>query len=236
MHDIDYKIVKNKLYEDVAEKLEMYILQNSNKLGEKLPSEQNLAESFNVSRPVIREAMKLLRERQLIRTVNGEGTYITKPGISNLTDLLYRMIHMDGIHYSQVLDMRQLLEPYACKLTAERNIDNDSIEVLNETIEKMINNEHNPKKRVYFDLQFHVFIAVYSGNLILASFIKSMNELLTPIIQKALVPKGGHQSGIEYHRLLVQAFKEGNGNKAENIMREHLAVSAQNYLKSIDLL
>ena len=187
MHKIDYRVEKRNLYEDVAAKLEKYILESADRFGQRLPSEQKLAANFGVSRPVIREAMKLLKERQLIESRTGGGTFINKPGTQNLIDVIHRMIQMDHIDYVHVFDMRLLLEPHACRLAAERELNEDKLAALRDTIEQMIKSEHNTDERIYYDLQFHTLIAQYSSNPILAVFVQSMTGLLTPIIRGRLI-------------------------------------------------
>ena len=70
------------LYEQVADRLEQQILSHPDTVGTKLPSEQELAHGFSVSRPVVREALKLLKERQLVTVRNGEGVFVEQAPIA----------------------------------------------------------------------------------------------------------------------------------------------------------
>lgn len=234
MDKIDYRVEKRNLYEDVAAKIENYIIQNAAQSGQKLPAEKALALNFGVSRPVIREALKLLKERQLIESHTGGGTYTCKPGTQNLIDVIKRMIQMDCIDYTHVFNMRLLLEPYACRLAAQHHLSEEQLGALEDTIKKMIENQHNTEERIYYDLQFHTLIAQYSENPILATFVQSMTGLLKPIIREALIPSEGHLSGVEFHRQLLGILRRNDGDEAERVMREHLQVSTQNYLKIHD--
>ena len=80
----DFAVSRVNLYEQIAGRLEEWILAHNFKEQEKLPSEQALAEEFNVSRNVVREALKLLKERGLVDSRNGTGSYVTKPDVENL--------------------------------------------------------------------------------------------------------------------------------------------------------
>ena len=80
------------LYEQVADRLEARILSDPDTLGHKLPSEQALADGFSVSRPVVREALKLLKERRLVSVRNGEGVFVEKPDASALAWFLLFLI------------------------------------------------------------------------------------------------------------------------------------------------
>ncbi|NCC68980.1 MAG: GntR family transcriptional regulator, partial [Clostridia bacterium] len=75
---------RDYLYDKIADILENDIVSGS--FGtEKLPSEQNLAGKYNVSRTVIREALKILGERHLIFSMAGSGAFITKPDAFDLS-------------------------------------------------------------------------------------------------------------------------------------------------------
>ena len=90
--DEKFTVVKTNLYEQIADYLEDMILNNKTMQEEKkLPSEQALAVTFGVSRNVVREALKLLKERGLIELRNGTGAYITKPEASNISDVVSRI-------------------------------------------------------------------------------------------------------------------------------------------------
>ena len=70
----DFVVQRTNLYEQIAEQLERAIVRPGVQVAKKLPSEQELARQFAVSRTVVREALKLLRERGLITQTNGDGS------------------------------------------------------------------------------------------------------------------------------------------------------------------
>ena len=85
MREERFTLTRTNLYEQVADHLEEMILSDDDlKEEDKLPSETALAEQFGVSRNVIRESLKLLKERGLIDSRNGTGSYITKPEAENI--------------------------------------------------------------------------------------------------------------------------------------------------------
>ncbi len=232
MNEIDYRVEKRNLCEDVAAKMEQYILKSADKFGQRLPSEQTLAINFGVSRPVIREALKLLKARELIESHNGGGSFIHKPDTQHLIDVINRMIQMDRIDYIHIFNMRLLLEPYACRLAATNYLKNkEKLTMLEEMVDKMEKSEGNTDDRIHYDLQFHILVAQLSDNPILAAFVQSMTGLLTPLLRDALIPPDGHRCGVDYHRRLLEIIRSGDGDEGERIMREHLTISTQYYLK-----
>ena len=121
--DKNFTIVRAKLSEQIADRLEDMILNEELEDSEKLPSEQTLAENFNVSKNVVRESLNTLKERGLVETRNGAGNYVTKPKADNLSDVISRMIVLDNIDYRQIYDTRIVLETSACRRAAMRITD-----------------------------------------------------------------------------------------------------------------
>jgi len=97
LQKINYSVQRVNLYESIADNLEQMILNDSSQIGHRLPSEQTLAENFGVSRNVVRESLKILKERHLVSLRTGEGAYIEKPDNRSLTELLNRIILLDNV-------------------------------------------------------------------------------------------------------------------------------------------
>lgn len=66
----------SKRFYDLRDKLEQYINENNLKAGDRLPSETTLSKQFNVSRPTLRECLKVLQKEGILITINGSGTYL----------------------------------------------------------------------------------------------------------------------------------------------------------------
>ena len=113
-------VKKNNLYESIADTIEAMILDDTLKVGERLPSEAAMAESFGVSRNIIREAMKILKERHLVELRNGDGARVVKPDSSSLKDVVNRMVIMGSLSLSEIYELREALEVSAAGLAAGR--------------------------------------------------------------------------------------------------------------------
>jgi DNA-binding FadR family transcriptional regulator len=75
-NSLDFPLMRSRLFEQVADKIQSLIVDESLHPGDKLPSERDLAESLGVSRTVIREAVRVLSVRGLLTVKAGSGTYI----------------------------------------------------------------------------------------------------------------------------------------------------------------
>src|SRR5262249_45389122 len=96
------KLQRKPLPEMVAGEIETAIIEGTFAVGGQLPSEQQLANQFGVSRNVVREAFKFLKERGLIEIMNGSGAYVKHPSYTPTSDALGRYIRLLGAHESIV--------------------------------------------------------------------------------------------------------------------------------------
>ena len=98
-------------------------------VGTKLPNEQAIGDRFGVSRTVVREALKLLKERGLIEIQNGSGAYITKPSSDILTLTLKRAAKINHYSRDDIYAVLKLLEK-----STEQSDDNRLIKMFAQSI------------------------------------------------------------------------------------------------------
>lgn len=225
---VDYTIEKKKLYEMVADKLEQSILAERSKLGTKLPSEQTLADNFGVSRNVVREALKLLNARGLIELRTGEGAFAVKPRTETMAALLNRIVALESINESQILEMRILLESRAASMAAQV-ITAEGIRMLEqETV--MMRSTADEVSRIEMDLDFHLKIAEFSGNPLLAFFIGTMIDMLKPLMRISSQWPGARDESIRGHLMLIDMLKKRDSARAEQYMTIHLSRFAEHLM------
>jgi DNA-binding FadR family transcriptional regulator len=222
------ELKKVNLYELLADRLEDEIISDANMFGHKLPSEQELAKNFGVSRNIVREALKLLKERGLITSHTGDGSYVSKPKLQTLTNVISRMLVMYNIDAADSYEMLVMLECKACSLAMQRatEADFDTLASINRQMEKK---QNDLDIRVDLDVQFHSKIADLSGNTLLSIFVKSMKYIHKAMIRQAIQSDDGSRDGIDYHDKIIMALRERDANKAEQNMREHLEESLRRY-------
>jgi len=228
MNKINYKVNKTNLYEQVADTLEQAIVRSDGNTVKKLPSEQELSSRFAVSRTVIREALKVLKERGLIRARNGEGSYISKPDINTVSNAVNRLVQMDNISNEEIHGIRIILETAAVRLATFHATGKD-IEALESTVREM--SGHHPlstEERIKFDSEFHKTLAHASGNKLLETFIEVMTFLLRDYMIKGFPGPSHLKNVINYHKKIIEAIKSRNPDDAEEAIRNHLVTAREN--------
>ncbi len=235
MESPNWEIKRTNLYEQIADALENAILQTGvsalavgDSRGEdKLPSEQALAVKFGVSRTVIREALKLVKERGLIEQRTGEGSYLTKPRPDAISSVVSRMILMDNISDDEIFSVRGILEIAACRLAAEY-ADASDMERMQSILDAMKVNLQDDDAIIRMDTDFHIAMAKASKNKLLGMLVEAMTVLIRKFIRKTIHTPGAKADGMMRHALIMDAIKSRDPDVAEAAMRNHLKVSRQN--------
>lgn len=224
---MDFQIEHKALYEMIADKLELFILHDTSRVSQKLPSEQYLADSFGVSRPVIREALKLLKERGLIASRQGSASVITEYDTDSFVKAMSRMAYMKNVTPEQIYPIRSALEILSAKLAAA-NATEESIASLRAINERMHAPSLTHEERICFDVDFHKAVAEMSQNPLLSCMIETLSSFLFELFEKS-VDESTDTHGIALHDQLVEAIAARDEDAAADIMRTHLMISVRNY-------
>ncbi len=153
------------------------------KIGDRLPSEQSLAESIGVSRPSVREALGALRIMGIIETVNGVGTVVkssnvdfsTEGGTAKLSDIL-----IFEANTFEALEARKVLEP-AVALYAVETMTKENLSLLESFLLRMEKAAKDLDYAEYHEInkRFHMTIALSTQNSVLINTVNSLIQLFT---------------------------------------------------------
>ncbi|MDD7676359.1 MAG: FadR/GntR family transcriptional regulator [Eubacteriales bacterium] len=226
-NNFNTEIKRVTMYEQIADRLEEMILSDHISATDKLPSEQALATSFGVSRPVIREALMLLNARGLISQKNGEGAYISQPTTEDFNRTVGRMVRMSDIDMSSLFEVRLVLEVLSAQLAANNAIPED-IQELNQLVDEMSGEKEDKEKFARDDTRFHSRIAMIGGNRMLYLFLNSLTEQIATMIEHNLMLDGANEDAERYHRKLIEAIASGSPESAADVMRSHIIMSMRN--------
>jgi len=223
-----FSLSRVNLSQQIADHLEEVILSSpTSKVAEKLPGELKLAKQYNVSRPVIREALKLLQERGLITLKNGSGAYITRPENDTVMNAVNRIMQVDRIKSDDLTQMREILELSSVDQAVKR-ITDEQLREMDEILSKFEDKSLPLKERVKLDEQFHIAIAQATGNELLSMFVGVLTSLLRDYMGKGILIEGGIEDAIKRHREIYQALLNRDAKAVHQAMVDHLRVSSLN--------
>jgi DNA-binding FadR family transcriptional regulator len=210
-----------RLYEQIAHKIAADIAGGKYGVGQRLPSERELAQVFGVSRPTIREAIIALELDGLVEVRLGSGVYVTSrnppPGPASAKD----------IGPFELLEARRAIEGEACAIAALR-ITDEELEKLNGLIAKMRsdNQQNEILESEEADREFHETIALATQNSAIYTAIQMLWDTRSRSPQTHLMDDRGRAQGmkpsITEHTAIVRALKKRDPEGARAAMHKHL--------------
>ncbi|MXP44102.1 FadR/GntR family transcriptional regulator [Allopontixanthobacter sediminis] len=208
-----------KLYEQVAAAMIAEIRDRTFPVGAKLPSERDLAERFQVSRPTVREAMLALELRGLVEPRRGSGIFVVEPQQSPAESTDF------DIGAFELTEARALFEGEAAALAASL-ITGDELARLDSILEEMIGQNVDNAGDESADREFHVTIARATRNAAILHVVESLWDVRynSPLCRHMLdrARKHGIKPQIEEHTRILDALRRGNPADARIAMRDHL--------------
>jgi DNA-binding FadR family transcriptional regulator len=163
----------------LAEELVERIVKGQYPSGTVMPPEQALCESFSVSRTVVREAVKMLQEKGLVRVRRGSGTTVTPPVLWNMLDEFVLAASIAEANGLEVLDdvvvTRRLLESDMANVAA-RQADEDVVLQLERLVATMDTLVEDPTAYAEQDRAFHDTIMRTSGNRIARAVVRALEK------------------------------------------------------------
>lgn len=208
-----------KLYQQVATSVAAGIAAGRYKVGERLPSERDLAEEFGVSRPTLREAMIALEIRGLVEARPGSGIYVTEaPGATPAPEL--------DIGAFELTEARRLFEGEACALAASA-ISDEELAELEVILGDMVGeNTLATPTGEHADRRFHTTIARATRNAAIVMVVENLWDLRyrSPLCSTMLARarQVGVRPLIEDHRVILDALIARDPRAAREAMRRHL--------------
>lgn len=225
-------INKSSLSKQVADQLQEAILDGSLQADDRLPTEGELAERFHVSRPTIREALKRLAAKNLIRSRRGPsgGTFVNHLGAEELSDQMTTaatlFVSMNQISLTEVSSTRLELESLCCQLACSNRSD-EGLEKLRSELNYQSNSNISPEDFCAADVRFHRAIADASGNRMLSFVMYSLIEALQPVANMIAYRFREREIILGQHRRLLSAIEDQDISLAKAIIEEQVEYLAQ---------
>jgi DNA-binding FadR family transcriptional regulator len=210
-----------RVFEEIAAQLKQSILAGRFKPGDKLPTERELVEQFQVSRVAIREALRTLENSGFIATrqgVNG-GAYVTDLSFEFLANAFLDLFLADKISIPELHRVRLIIEPEIARLAALA-ITPEYAQRLTKAMEA----EKTPISSLSEDIKIktavHYILAEMCGNRFFEAIIRSSMKLTHTLIQMVSPdPYAMHPAGM--HRPVVEAVLAGNPKESSIAMHQH---------------
>ncbi|MCH5583684.1 FadR family transcriptional regulator [Shimazuella sp. AN120528] len=190
-----HAINRSKLVDDVVNQLQKKISDEDIQIGDKIPTEPELMEQFNVGRSTVREAVRVLVHAGLLEKRQGFGTYL----IANLGTQEPFSQRLRRAEILEVYEVRRMLELEMSRFAAMRRDDHDLTsmrEALDRRISALKKGDRN--EYIHADVSFHLAIARASKNSVAIDLFQSFSSVLSETLQK-LAEESADDSQRQHH-------------------------------------
>jgi DNA-binding FadR family transcriptional regulator len=211
--------------EEVAARLEMEILRAGYPVGTRLGLRTELISRFEVSPGVINEALRLLRERELITVKPGPSggvfTADQPPGVRlGALDLWFQGLTVPPL---EVFESRVLLEDLFSNLALQRSTPVHHLE-MERALQKMTNSAQDPRGFFEANVEFHRAIARSTGITVLTGIYDTLVTVLTGALVRAAWTAGHEQTidhNLRVHAQILEAIRAKDRKRLETATRLH---------------
>ena len=221
-----------RTFEDAAEQVADKVRSGELRIGDKLPAERELALQMEISRPTLREAVRVLVDAGMLEVRRGPGGGMFVASDVVPVDLVRQVSELRLGEAAAVLEARRLIEPQVARLAHERAGDED-LAPMERTIEVMrtiVGRGYRPEDEDRFlqlDVQFHLALARAAANPTLETLLRIVFRQLEILRDMAMHVPAVPEWIIDIHTRTLAAVRTGDG--IDEVMEEHLGQLEQTW-------
>lgn len=209
-----------------ADAIKALIVSGELKPGDTLPPERELATMLGISRPSLREAIRVLSALNVVEPRHGGGTYVTSLDPRQLAQPINFLLQVDRMAFRYLLEVRQVLEVGAARLAAPR-ITDEQLAALRELAEQAERVVRRPEQFLRFDFEIHTAIIEATGNPIYISLYQSIADLSIESRRRTARSLATRRDAHVGHLAIIAALASRDGDAAAAAMYDHLDVIQQ---------
>ena len=208
-------LIKRSLVDQALEQLRWRISEGRWAIGERLPTEPELAAELGISRNTVREAMRVLAFSGLIEIRQGDGSYLR-----SMTDPLGAMRALSHCTLEQAQETRQILEVEAVGLAAVRRTEAD-LTALHEALKASAVLYHGDLEAyISADLVFHKHLVDAAHNPALSELYQYFSAIVGAQLRQTLNISPRRQAVFDLHTALLEAVEHQDPERAKSLCRQ----------------
>lgn len=223
-----------RTHERVLAQIEADLAAGRWELGERLPGERALADEFEVSRPSVREALRILEAAGIVRTAVGSGptagaVVVDRPAVG-LAMAVRLHVASGALPVQDVVATRVLLETWVMRAAADRfragEVDGKSLDGARELVDAMDEPGLKPDEFVVHDQEFHLEFARIAGNQVVEAFMLGLRGAISEYVADRMMRMSDWPTSsarlVAEHIGILEAVAVGDGVTASRLVREHI--------------
>lgn len=219
-----------KNYELVLHRVEADLAAGRLRIGGRLPGERVLAEQLGISRPSVREAVRVLEAMGVVRTATGSGpdagAVIVAEPVSPLTAVLRLHLATNHLPMGDVVQTRLLLESWSAREAAGRELAVGELKGAEELLDRMDDAGLSPEEFHQLDAEFHVALSGLAGNVLIAAVMASLRSAIHGYVLAAVPNLPDWEAtavGLRAeHRAILAAVRGHEPDRAAELVTAHI--------------
>ena len=219
-----------RAFQQIVDEIRSDIFRRRVLAGDRLPHEAALAERFKVSRPAVREALRVLELQGLVRVEHGfrGGAYVGQASSAHVTQALETMLRLEHIDRAEIYTARRYLEPSVAALAAGR-LDEPTTAMLEENLAECARRLEAGRSAFTSNLDFHRLVAGACGNPILTLMTDAVLELLRVVEHRKPSDAAVNREASHAHAAIFAGLRAGDDKRAKTAMQAHLEWLERHY-------
>jgi DNA-binding FadR family transcriptional regulator len=222
--------VAPKGYDQVVSFLSDQLRAGVLKVGDRLLPERELALQLNISRPLVREALRALAMIGVLEVQQGRGTFVRSPDFSTLSNVFTFMFVQDGEELDDIMELRQGIERQAIRLACVRARTND-FEKIGAALQAIHTTIDDAERGGQADFDFHTRLVEASHSAALIKVYKIISSILrnNHVVRRRRIAATGRMREfiIDHHDLLFRAVQRRDVEASERLLSEHFAIGEE---------
>jgi GntR family transcriptional repressor for pyruvate dehydrogenase complex len=220
-----FELIKpTRAHEAVLAQLQRKILEGELTPGDRLPSEREMMETFGVSRPTVREALRVAESLGLVTVRHGDpgGTRVLGQPSVGVTRVLDGLLSAARTSVAELLEARMVLEGAAARLAAARPV--SDLGPLEEAY-RLMDQAPDFARFVEADALFHRRVAEVGGNRLLVVILSALRDPIVRLITAGFSAETEEQARakiLRTHAEILKAIRARDGAAADRRSRRHL--------------
>ncbi len=222
-----HKIERSTASEAIRDQILAAIEAGDLKPGQRVPTERELVELFQVSRPALREGLKALVFTGVLERRGGRGTYVAERLHNSILRASIRLVPMRRVEEAiEIIEARRGIECELARLAAVRRTEED-LAAMRQVLDLLAVCAQDSPERAKLDFDFHSALGAAAHSGILHSLQMSLAQKVLAVMRRGIYRPNVDKAGHREHVAIFDAVREGDGEIAARIMNGHLAALEQ---------
>lgn len=216
-------VKRKRSFEEVSSEIKRLIFKGVLKVGDRLPSEAELAKKFNVGRQTIREALRVLELSGLIQVPerSGGGPMITDTILNTIGKLYLGAFLLAKVTVAELTSARLGIEKAILRLVIDKASDDD-IRALQENVERAKKKIESQMMATDENYEFHALLAKASKNQIFLVLERSINARHRDLISRLVPDFHISRNAFKFHERILKGIMAKKRDEALNLMEQHI--------------